>query len=77
MLKVKSKYIRTKYIRSRVFTVNFEHIFIPFSSISIVDFEQVKVRWVIVTKTLTNCNPANIYLFKANKRSTRKRSEIC
>ena len=77
MLKVKSKYIRTKYIRSRVFTVNFEHIFIPFSSISIVDFKQVKVRWVIVTKALTNCNPANIYLFKANKRSTKKRSEIC
>ena len=77
MLKVKSKYIRTKYIRSRVFTVNFEHSFIPFSSISIVDFKQVKVRWVIVTKALTNCNPANIYLFKANKRGTKKRSEIC
>ena len=33
--------------RSAVFIVNFEHILHFFSSVSIVDFEQVNVRWVL------------------------------
>ena len=31
--------------RHGVFIVNFEHIFTPFSSASIVDFEQVNASW--------------------------------
>ena len=34
-----------KRSRSGVFIVNFEH-FIPFSRVSIVDFEQVNISWV-------------------------------
>ena len=37
--------------RSGVFIVNFENIsqhFTPFSSFSIIDFEQVNVSWVII-----------------------------
>ena len=30
-----------------VFIVNFEHIFTPFSSVSVVDIEQVNVSWEI------------------------------
>ena len=30
-----------------VFIVNFEHIFLPFSIVSIVDFEQVNASWFI------------------------------
>ena len=32
--------------RSGVFIANFEHIFTPFTSVSIVDFEQVNASWV-------------------------------
>ena len=51
MLKVNNKNTRTTstperrhWHRSGVFIVNFEHISL-FSSVSIVDFEQVNVRW--------------------------------
>ena len=39
-----------KYVRSRsgVFIVNFVHIFTPFSNVSIVNFEQVNVSWVMI-----------------------------
>ena len=38
---------RPQWRRSGVFIVNFEHIFTLFPSVSIVDFEQVNVGWVI------------------------------
>ena len=44
--------------RSGVFIVNFEHILTPFSSVSIVYFEQVNVGWV-VGKHSFKCNKVN------------------
>ena len=38
---------RPQWRRAGVFIVNFEHIFTLFPSVSIVDFEQVNVGWVI------------------------------
>ena len=38
--------LKTQEWRSTVFIVNFEDIFTPFSSVSIVDFKQVIVCWV-------------------------------
>ena len=43
MFKVNNEYTRTTPCHSGVFIVNFEHIFTPFFSVSIVDFEQVNV----------------------------------
>ena len=61
-------------------TVNFEEI----SSISIIDFKQVNTAWVgltcfnkIYSTAVSVIFSANIYLFKANNRNTRKRYEIC
>ena len=34
-------------LKKAVFIVNFEHIFTPFSSVSVVDIEQVNVSWEI------------------------------
>ena len=46
MFKVDNKNTRTTSRRSGVFIVNFEHIFDHFSSVPIVDFEQVNVYWI-------------------------------
>ena len=35
------------------------------------------MKKVIVIIIIISCNSANIYLFKVNNRSTRKRCEIC
>ena len=40
---------RRQWRLSGVFTVNFEHIFAPFSSVSIDDFEQVNINWVYLS----------------------------
>ena len=37
--------VSRQWRRSGVFIVNFEHISHPFSSVYIVDFEQVNVSW--------------------------------
>ena len=46
MFKVNNKNTRTTSRRSDVFIVNFEHILDHFSSVPIVDFEQVNVYWI-------------------------------
>ena len=38
------------------FIVNFEHISVPFSSVFIVDFEQVNVSWVYIISWVTGKN---------------------
>ena len=49
MFEVNNKDTRKRHLhRSNVFIVNFEHIFIPFSSFVIADFKQVKVYWVVL-----------------------------
>ena len=45
MFKVDNKNTRTTSRRFGVFIVNFEHILDHFSSVPIVDFEQVNVYW--------------------------------
>ena len=48
MLKVNNKTSERRQWRpSDVFIVKFEHISLLFSSVSIVKFEQVDVRWVV------------------------------
>ena len=46
MFKVNNKNTRTAWRRSGVSIVNFEHISLLFSSVSIDDFQQVNVSWV-------------------------------
>ena len=46
MFKVDNKNTRTTSRRFGVFIVNFEHILDHFSSVPIVDFEQVNVYWI-------------------------------
>ena len=48
-MKIKTKE-RSLWHRSGVFIVNFEHISRLFSSVSIVDFEQVKVSWDVLVQ---------------------------
>ena len=47
---------RRLWRRFGVYIVNFEHISTPFSSFSIVDFEQVNVCWVsmFLLRTIAN-----------------------
>ena len=54
---------------SGVFTVNFEHIFTPCFSVSIVNFEQINTGWVDVFKTCSNIYDWVIFQnkFKAKK----------
>ena len=44
---------RRQWRRSGVFIFNFEHILHLFSTVSIVDFEQVNVSWVAIEPRLT------------------------
>ena len=46
MFKVDNKNTRTTSRRSGLFIINFEHILDHFSSVPIVDFEQVNVYWI-------------------------------
>ena len=43
MFKVNNK--KHQLRRSGLFIVTFEHVFTPFSKVSIIDFEQVNVSW--------------------------------
>ena len=82
LFKINNKLTR-QWRRSCVFIATFEQTFSPFSNVCIVDFEQVNICWlstealIHIINHLGDLVPANIYLFKVNNRSTRKRCEIC
>ena len=53
------------------FYFNFEHISTPFSTVSLIDFEQVNVSWVKTVNEMVNKHTS-----KVNRKNTRTIKEV-